>query len=99
MQARYTKHFIFSLIFSFAFIFSYSQTNSKDSANYITKRASSKYNTSNLHNFFWGKHYRKEWYTPVTFKKVILDTLKAGLTPYKTGELWIIKSRNMFSAV
>jgi hypothetical protein len=85
MQARYTKHFIFSLIFSFAFIFSYSQTNSKDSANYITKRASSKYNTSNLHNFFWGKHYRKEWYTPVTFKKVILDTLKAGLTPYKTG--------------
>ncbi|HET9747635.1 MAG TPA: BamA/TamA family outer membrane protein, partial [Chitinophagaceae bacterium] len=33
----------------------------------------------------WGEHYRKEWSTPVKFKKVTLDTLAGGLTPYEAG--------------
>lgn len=33
----------------------------------------------------WGTHYRKEWSTPVRVKKVLLDTLEGGLSPYQRG--------------
>src|ERR1051326_2402729 len=38
-----------------------------------------------FHEWLWGKGYRAEWYSPVTFPVVMLDTLKGGLTPYKEG--------------
>ncbi len=33
----------------------------------------------------WGKLYRREWTTPVTFPVIILDTFKGGLKPIKAG--------------
>ena len=47
--------------------------------------AGKKYERSAFHNFLWGKHYRKEWTTPVKIKAVHLDTLMGGLTPFKKG--------------
>ncbi|HEX8326039.1 MAG TPA: metallophosphoesterase [Hymenobacter sp.] len=38
-----------------------------------------------LHNWLLGKHYRKEWATPVKFPLLDLATAKGGLVPYKTG--------------
>jgi hypothetical protein len=42
-----------------------------------------KYDRSGYHNFFWGKHYRKEWSTPIRVKNFYLDTAKGGLTTVK----------------
>ncbi|MDB5203893.1 MAG: hypothetical protein JWQ27_3302 [Ferruginibacter sp.] len=57
----------------------------KDSAHRITLKASESYYKSGLYRFFWGTHYRPEWHTPVTFPKVMLDTMAGGLVPYQTG--------------
>ncbi len=57
----------------------------KDSAGYIRLRASEKYNKSASYQKKWGKHYREEWYTPVLFRKAMLDTMQGGLTPYRLG--------------
>jgi len=43
------------------------------------------YDRSGLHQWLWGKHYRKEWNTPVRVKVVQLDTVFGGLTPIKSG--------------
>lgn len=43
------------------------------------------YKRSGYHNFWWGKHYRKEWNTPVRVPDFYLDTAKGGLTPYARG--------------
>jgi hypothetical protein len=37
------------------------------------------------HTFFFGKHYRKEWLTPVRVPVMILDTTFRGLEPYQGG--------------
>lgn len=42
-----------------------------------------KYVRSGYHNFFWGKHYRKEWGTSVTVNNFYLDSNFGGLQPYK----------------
>ncbi|MEO6251909.1 MAG: ShlB/FhaC/HecB family hemolysin secretion/activation protein [Ferruginibacter sp.] len=47
--------------------------------------AGKQYYTGNFHQKLWGKHYRKEWNTPVSFSVVMLDTLAGGLTPYEAG--------------
>jgi hypothetical protein len=44
-----------------------------------------KFKRSGYHNFFWGKHYREEWTTPVKVPKFYLDTAAGGLTPYAKG--------------
>jgi len=44
-----------------------------------------KYNRSGYHNFLYGKHYRKEWNTPVRVNNFFLDTAKGGLVPTKPG--------------
>ncbi len=51
----------------------------------ITIPASEKYHKSGLYRFFWGKHYRDEWHTPVTMPIVLLDTMYGGLKPYQVG--------------
>jgi hypothetical protein len=43
------------------------------------------YKRSGFHNFFWGKHYRKEWTTQVRVNDLYLDTALGGLTPTETG--------------
>jgi hypothetical protein len=47
--------------------------------------AGKEYKRSSYHNFFWGKHYRKEWSTPVRVPNFYLDTALGGLIPYQTG--------------
>jgi hypothetical protein len=44
-----------------------------------------KYNKSGYHNFLYGKHYRKEWNTPVRVPNFYLDTARGGLVPVKEG--------------
>lgn len=44
-----------------------------------------KFQRSSYHNFWWGKHYRKEWATPVRVPDFYLDTAVGGLTPYAKG--------------
>jgi len=40
-----------------------------------------KYKRSGYHDLFWGKHYRKEWSTPVRVSNFYIDTAFGGLTP------------------
>ncbi|HZH63888.1 MAG TPA: hypothetical protein VEY10_03285 [Flavisolibacter sp.] len=54
-------------------------------AAYQIVAAGTQYNTSPLHQKLWGNHYRKDWNTPVRFKKFYLDTAVGGLTPYQEG--------------
>lgn len=61
---------------------SFTQT---DTSNYIITSASKKYERNSSYKRKWGEHYRKEWSTPVQFKKVMLDTLAGGLKPYEAG--------------
>ena len=44
-----------------------------------------KYKASATKEFFWGKHYRKEWGTTVSFPVLDMKTFKGGLTPDKLG--------------
>ncbi|HEV8271872.1 MAG TPA: hypothetical protein VGQ04_11250 [Chitinophagaceae bacterium] len=44
-----------------------------------------KYKASGSKEFFWGKHYRKEWGTIVSFPVLDMKTFKGGLTPDKLG--------------
>ena len=40
-----------------------------------------KFKRSGYHNLFWGRHYRKEWSTPVRVSNFYIDTAYGGLTP------------------
>lgn len=63
--------------------FTYAQ--SSDSIHFKTMEAGKEYKKSRFYQSLWGKHYRKEWTTPVTFKIAMLDTLAGGLVPYQIG--------------
>jgi hypothetical protein len=41
------------------------------------------YVRSGYHNFFWGKHYRKEWGTPIRVNNFYIDTAYGGLEVVK----------------
>ncbi|HKC37723.1 MAG TPA: hypothetical protein VKB95_16720, partial [Chitinophagaceae bacterium] len=51
----------------------------------ISMAFSTKYKASSSKEFFWGKHYRKEWGTIVSFPVLDMKTYKGGLTPDKLG--------------
>lgn len=51
----------------------------------ISMPISTKYKASASKEFFWGKHYRKEWGTIVSFPVLDMKTFKGGLTPDKMG--------------
>lgn len=57
----------------------------KESADFMTQPASTKYYKNKLYKSLWGQHYRSTWHTPVTMPKVNLDTMFGGLIPYKQG--------------
>ncbi len=57
--------------------------NYKDSM--VTVAAGSHYGRSGLHTFFYGKHYRDVWTTPVEVPVLDLSTAHGGLTPVKLG--------------
>src|SRR5436189_4597475 len=58
------------------------QTSFSDS---VSMPFSTKYKASASKEFFWGKHYRKEWGTIVSFPVLDMKTFKGGLTPDKLG--------------
>ena len=81
---KYQMHAAFFLfICLFGHINTHAQNKNNDSA--INIVAGKQYYTSSFHQSLWGKHYRKEWNSPVSFKVVLLDTLAGGLTPYQAG--------------
>jgi hypothetical protein len=47
--------------------------------------AGAEYKRSGVHQALWGKDYRREWTTPVTFPVLNLDSAFGGLTPIKEG--------------
>ncbi|UOR06998.1 hypothetical protein MUN82_07835 [Hymenobacter aerilatus] len=48
--------------------------------------AGAHYARSRTHKFFWGRHYRKEWATPVPVRVFNLSTVvPGGLTPVQAG--------------
>lgn len=51
----------------------------------ITVPASPQYLASAGRRFFLGKHYRKDWATPVKMPVLDLGTAKGGLVPYQRG--------------
>lgn len=51
----------------------------------ITIAAGAHYNRSRLHNFFYGKHYRDAWATPVHVRVLDIGKEKGGLTPLQLG--------------
>ena len=76
-------------IFAFTFFYLLSLTafaqNYSDSNRYKTMAAGPEYKRSGLYQALWGKNYRREWITPVTFPITMLDTLGGGIVKYKIG--------------
>ncbi|MCY7421416.1 MAG: hypothetical protein LH478_06685 [Chitinophagaceae bacterium] len=58
---------------------------SPSNSNKIKVPAGVEYKTGSFHQWLWGRNYRKDWYTPVTFPIIKLDTILGGLTPVKEG--------------
>ncbi|SIQ49236.1 hypothetical protein [Pontibacter lucknowensis] len=51
----------------------------------VTVAVGEHYGRGRLHTFFYGKHYRPAWTTPVSFRVLDLGTEKGGLTPTQQG--------------
>ncbi len=47
--------------------------------------AGPQYKKGSFYQSLWGRNYRKEWITPVTFPVIQLDTLRGGIVSYKEG--------------
>lgn len=57
----------------------------KDTATRKVVIAGAQYDKSSFHNWLWGKHYRKDWTTPVSVPILLLDTVNGGLMGYGKG--------------
>lgn len=55
------------------------------SPHFRTAIAGAEYGRSRFHQWIWGKDYRQEWTTPVTYPILNLDSAYGGLTPVKEG--------------
>lgn len=51
----------------------------------IIKAPGPQFKASKAKEFFWGKHYRKAWVTPISFEVLNLYTERGGLLPVKMG--------------
>lgn len=60
--------------------------------------AGSQYDRSGFHQWLWGRHYRKEWATPVAIPSIQLDTAFGGLTAYEAGGSRQSKSLKLHTA-
>ncbi len=60
--------------------------------------AGKQYTASGWKMFWWGKHYRKEWATPVSFPVLHISTVDGGLTPLKVGGGHESKTLRLLSA-
>ena len=83
MQKRTVYIVLFSLLSLLPFTIWSQEDASKPG--YKTFTAGPQYNRSSFHQWLWGKHYRKEWYTPVQLPLFHLDTAGGGLTVYQRG--------------
>lgn len=61
------------------------QNTQTDTSRFITVAAGPQFKASAYKQFWWGKHWRKEWLQPVTFPLFDIDTTAGGLTPTKLG--------------
>ncbi|HUS03197.1 MAG TPA: hypothetical protein VMY77_15770, partial [Chitinophagaceae bacterium] len=59
--------------------------NKPDSSRYKTLAAGAEYQRSAFYQSLWGKNYRREWTTPVTFPVTNFDTLRGGIVKFKVG--------------
>ena len=59
------------------------QQNAKPSP--VIMAAGKQYKASGWKSMWWGKHYRKEWTTPVSFSVLDLSSFDGGLKPLKAG--------------
>ena len=77
--------FLMSVLFILSLVsFAQQEKVFRDSSNTVLLKAGN-YNKNSFYKLFWGEHYRKEWNTPVIAKKVLLDTMRGGLTLYQLG--------------
>ncbi len=66
-------------------LISFGKSHSQDTTAKVQMAAGRQYLASGWKTFWWGKHYRKEWATPVSFPILNLATYKGGLKPLKAG--------------
>ena len=52
---------------------------------WVTVIAGKQYSRNSFHQWLWGKHYRKDWTTPVKVRTINLDTVNGGLVAYEAG--------------
>src|ERR1700694_5577761 len=52
---------------------------------YRTVVAGQEYKKNGIYRLLWGKHYRKEWTTPVQVPVIDLASFRGGLVPVKEG--------------
>jgi hypothetical protein len=64
----------------------------------VVKAAGSQYAASGWKQFWWGKHYRREWATPVALPVLDISVMEGGLTPLKLGGGHESKSLRLLSA-
>ena len=78
------KKFLVILFSSFilqGFIFPQAETNNK----FITIIPGEQFASSGFYEFWFGKHWREVWTTPVRVKVLNLNEFAGGLTPIKKG--------------
>lgn len=81
----------FFLIFSACFLFpvsSFAQATlvvDSSEPSYRTIIPGPEYRKGTVYQFFWGKHYRKDWLAPVKVPVINLDTIKGGLKAVEQG--------------
>jgi hypothetical protein len=64
----------------------------------VKKAAGPEYAASGWKQFWWGKHYRREWATPVALPVLHISSIYGGLTPVKLGGGHESKSLRLISA-
>ena len=68
----------------------------KDST--VTLQPGAQFKASAWKQIWWGRHYRKEWLTPVAFPVIDLDATAGGLLPLKRGGGFETKLLRMLGA-
>src|SRR5258705_10621130 len=64
----------------------------------VTRPAGKQYSVSGWKTLWWGKHYRKEWATPVQFPVLKISAIDGGLEPIKVGGGHQTKTLRLISA-
>ncbi|HSN61746.1 MAG TPA: hypothetical protein VLR49_12475, partial [Ferruginibacter sp.] len=102
------KYFNYILGFTFIGLFSneasFAQTAEKNiiisdsnGVKMATMPAGPQFAASGWKQFWWGKHWRREWLLPVSFPFFDIDTTAGGLTPIKKGGGHQTKSLRLLS--